>query len=104
MHVAIERNKLFTASCLALPVTSLSFAISAGMPNRVGLNFHFDEQQPATIKATAFWGFPLAVVIGGIVADIIGMKWLLSLPTHWKQQPGPPHNLPPDKKLYAPSI
>jgi len=30
-----------------------------------------------TIAATAFWGFPLAVVIGGFVVDIIGMKRLL---------------------------
>ncbi|OYY23834.1 MAG: hypothetical protein B7Y69_03505 [Sphingobacteriia bacterium 35-40-8] len=29
------------------------------------------------MAATAFWGFPLAVVIGGIFVDIIGMKKLL---------------------------
>src|SRR6202012_3034167 len=33
----------------------------------------------ASITATAFWGFPLAVIIGGIVVDIIGMKKLLVL-------------------------
>src|SRR4030095_3089631 len=32
-----------------------------------------------TIAATAFWGFPLAVVIGGFVVDVIGMKRLLEL-------------------------
>ena len=30
-----------------------------------------------TIAATAFWGFPVAVVVGGIIVDIIGMKRLL---------------------------
>ncbi|HMH33444.1 MAG TPA: MFS transporter, partial [Puia sp.] len=29
--------------------------------------------------ATAFWGFPLAIIIGGMIVDIIGMKKLLVL-------------------------
>lgn len=74
---AIQRNKLFVASCLALLVTSLSFGIRAGILNRLGIQFHLDAQQLGSIAATAFWGFPLAIVIGGMVVDIIGMKKLL---------------------------
>lgn len=73
----INRQQLFVASCLALLVTSLSFGIRAGILSRLGVEFHLDAQQLSTIAATAFWGFPLAVVIGGIVVDIIGMKRLL---------------------------
>src|ERR1700743_248954 len=73
----IQRNKLFTASCLALLVTSLSFGIRAGMLDRQGLGFHLDAADVGTIAATAFWGFPLAVIIGGFIVDIIGMKKLL---------------------------
>ena len=77
MPTNIQRNKLFVASCLALLVTSLSFGIRAGVLNQQGADFHLTATQLGTIAATAFWGFPLAVVIGGIIVDIIGMKKLL---------------------------
>lgn len=77
MPAQIEKNKLFIASCLALLVTSLSFGIRAGILNELGDEFSLNKGQLATIAATAFWGFPLAVIIGGMIVDIIGMKNLL---------------------------
>jgi MFS family permease len=74
---AINRKQLFVASCLALLVTSLSFGIRAGILGRLGVEFQLNAEQLGTIAATAFWGFPLAIVIGGMVVDIIGMKKLL---------------------------
>ncbi len=76
---AISKQKLFIASCLALLVTSLSFGIRAGILGRLGVEFGLDKAELGTIAATAFWGFPLAVIIGGMVVDIIGMKKLLIL-------------------------
>ena len=75
----VNRSQLFVASCLALLVTSLSFGIRAGILDRLGVQFGFDKAELGTIAATAFWGFPLAVVIGGMIVDIIGMKKLLIL-------------------------
>src|SRR6201990_118331 len=75
----INRTQLFRASCLSLLVTSLSFGIRAGILNKLGTDFQLDKSQLASITATAFWGFPLAVVIGGFIVDIIGMKRLLLL-------------------------
>jgi fucose permease len=74
---SINRNQLFIASCLSLLVTSLSFGIRAGILNRLGVEFNLDASQLATIAGTAFWGFPLAVIIGGVLVDVIGMKRLL---------------------------
>ncbi len=74
---AIQKNKLFVASCLSLLVTSLSFGIRAGILGRLGVEFQLNAQQLGTIAATAFWGFPLAIVIGGMIVDVIGMKKLL---------------------------
>ncbi len=74
---AINRDKLFVASCLALLVTSLSFGIRAGLLGTWGTQFNLDKSEIASITATAFWGFPLAVIIGGMIVDIIGMKKLL---------------------------
>jgi len=76
---SINRTQLFRASCLSLLVTSLSFGIRAGLLNRFGTEFHLDKAALASITATAFYGFPIAVVLGGIIVDIIGMKRLLVL-------------------------
>ena len=77
MQTTPQRNQLFVASCLALLVTSLSFGIRAGILGRLGVQFELNATQLATIAGTAFWGFPVAVVLGGIAVDIIGMKKLL---------------------------
>jgi len=77
MQTNPQRSQLFVASCLALLVTSLSFGIRAGILGRLGVEFQLSAGQLGTIAATAFWGFPLAVIIGGMVVDIIGMKKLL---------------------------
>jgi MFS family permease len=75
----INRTQLFRAACLSLLVTSLSFGIRAGTLNDFGSVFGLDKTQLAAITATAFYGFPIAVVVGGFVVDIIGMKRLLVL-------------------------
>jgi MFS family permease len=77
MLANVQKKQLFLASCLALLVTSLSFGIRAGILGRLGVQFELNTQQLGTIAATAFWGFPLAIVIGGMVVDSIGMKKLL---------------------------
>jgi fucose permease len=79
MTPTIKPKALFWASCLALLVTSLSFGIRAGILNRLGVEFNLSASELGTIAATAFWGFPLAVIIGGFVVDVIGMKRLLVL-------------------------
>lgn len=76
---AVNKQKLFIASCLALLVTSLSFGIRAGLLGTWGSQFNLDKSEISTITATAFWGFPLAVIIGGMIVDIIGMKKLLMM-------------------------
>ena len=77
MQQTIQRNKLFVASCLSLMVTGLSFGIRAGNLNQWAAEFNLTGSELSTITATAFWGFPVAVIIGGMVVDIIGMKKLL---------------------------
>jgi MFS family permease len=79
MEKIIRKKKLFVASCLALLVTSLSFGIRAGIMNNLMVEFHLDAKQMGLIAGTAFWGFPLAIIIGGMIVDIVGMKRLLLL-------------------------
>ncbi len=77
MPAAIDRSKLFVASCTSLLVTSLSFGIRAGLLTTWTHQFNLTQQEIGVITSTAFWGFPLAIVIGGLIVDIIGMKKLL---------------------------
>jgi len=77
MQVNINRQQLFVASCLALLVTSLSFGIRAGLLDTWKHEFGLTQEDASIITSTAFWGFPLAVIIGGFLVDIIGMKRLL---------------------------
>jgi len=79
MEKTIKTNKLFVASCLALLVTSLSFGIRAGIMNNLMVQFHIDAKQMGLIAGTAFWGFPLAIIVGGVIVDLVGMKRLLLL-------------------------
>jgi MFS family permease len=79
MKKTIQPKKLFIASCLALLVTSLSFGIRAGIMDSLMVEFHLDAKQMGLIAGTAFWGFPLAIIVGGMIVDIIGIKRILLL-------------------------
>ena len=79
MTQQVNTSKLFVASCMALVVTSLSFGIRAGILDKLGAEFNLSTAELGTIASTAFWGFPLSVIIGGMVVDKIGMKTLLSV-------------------------
>jgi MFS family permease len=74
---AVNRNQLFLASCVALIFTSLTFAFRASLEGVWGTEFNLNKEQLGWIFSPAFWGFTLAMVIGGPLCDVIGMKRLL---------------------------
>ena len=72
-------NRLFSASCVALIVTAMSFALRADAVGAWATEFNLSYEQVGTINSTAFWGFTLAMIFGGPLCDAIGMKriaWL----------------------------
>ena len=74
-----NRRALFIASCASLLVTSLSFGIRAGILNDLGVEFELNGSELSRIAATAFWGFPVSMIIGGALVDKVGMKNLMRL-------------------------
>ena len=75
----INRGRLFIASCLALVVTAMTFAIRARLetvfgPEGIGLSL----EQIGIAFGPAFWGFTLAMVIGGPLVDALGMKRIVT--------------------------
>ena len=74
---AVNRNQLFLASCIALIFTSLTFAFRTSLEGVWGAEFNLTKEQVGWIFSPAFWGFTLAMVIGGPLCDVLGMKRLL---------------------------
>jgi fucose permease len=73
-----SRNKLFIASCMALIGTSMTFAIRADLvANTFGTVFQLSNENIGWCIGTAFWGFTLAMIFGGLLVDILGMKTIL---------------------------
>lgn len=79
MTTSINSDKLFRASCMALVVTSMTFAIRAGMLTQLGVDFGLSNYELGLIASMAFLGFPVANLIGGPLCDVVGMGRLLVL-------------------------
>jgi len=73
----MNRKRLFTASCIALIVTSMTFAIRAGILGQLGTGFGLTNTQLGYINSMAFWGFPAATVIGGLLYNSVGPKRIM---------------------------
>ena len=72
---SINKNRLFFASCLALITTAMTFAIRARLetvfgPEGTGLTL----EQIGYAFAPAFFGFTIAMIIGGPLVDFLGIK------------------------------
>jgi len=75
----IKKTLLFNASCVALVVTAMSFATRGGFVNLWAEEFNLTFEQVGWIVGTAFWGFTLAMVIGGPIVDIIGIGKIIAI-------------------------
>jgi putative MFS transporter len=69
--------RLFYASCFALITTAFSFSIRAGVLNQLGKEFQLNAEQLGFINSMWFWGFPLAMVIGGLIYHTVGPKKIM---------------------------
>src|SRR5258708_37264200 len=75
----MNARRLFTASCVALITTAMAFSIRGGIMSQLGLDFHLNATELGWVVGTAFWGFTLAMVIGGSLCDVIGMRTIFWL-------------------------
>lgn len=75
----INRSRLFTASCLALVVTAMTFAIRAGILNELGTDFGLSNTELGWVNSMAFLGFPIATIFGGFLYNVLGAKKLMFL-------------------------
>ena len=74
----MDNNKrLFYGSCFALITTALSFSIRAGILPDLGKGLGIDEVSLGFINTMWFWGFPISMIIGGLVYNSVGGKVIM---------------------------
>lgn len=74
MNQTINSSRLFLASCMALIVTAMTFAIRARLELVFQTDFQLSSEDIGFAFAPAFYGFTIAMIIGGPLVDILGMK------------------------------
>lgn len=73
----VNPSKLFLASCMSLIVTAMTFAIRAGTLSELSLQFGLTDSQLGWINWGAFTGFPIAMMILGLLYNYLGAKNLM---------------------------
>jgi MFS family permease len=79
MNENINKNALFYGSCFALITTGFSFSIRAGILPDLGGEFGLSGEQLGFINAMWFLGFPISMIIGGLVYHSLGAKNIMTV-------------------------
>ena len=74
MNENINKRALFTGSCFALITTAFTFSIRAGILTQLGKEFNLTAEQLGFINSMWFVGFPISMIIGGLVYHSFGPK------------------------------
>jgi predicted MFS family arabinose efflux permease len=74
MSENINRSALFNGSCFALITTAFTFSIRAGILPQLGESFGLTAEQLGFINSMWFLGFPISMIIGGLVYHSFGPK------------------------------
>lgn len=67
----VNQSRLFIASCLALLVTAITFAIRAKIEGVFHDDYGLTREQIGYAFGPAFWGFAIAMFAGGFFIDIV---------------------------------
>jgi MFS transporter, putative metabolite:H+ symporter len=70
-------KRLFYGSCFALITTAFSFSIRAGILDQLQSNLGLTGEEVGTINSMWFYGFPISMIIGGLVYHTIGPKKIM---------------------------
>ena len=73
----IHRDRLFVASCCALAVSAVAFAVIGDILGALKSQFILDNQQVGYIGGAAIWGFSVSILLLGPLCDVLGMKVLI---------------------------
>src|SRR5215218_1033852 len=74
MNQNVNKSALFNGSCFALITTAFTFSIRAGILPQLGEEFGLSAEQLGFINSMWFLGFPISMIIGGLVYHTFGPK------------------------------
>jgi len=72
-----NKQRLFYGSCFALITTALSFSIRAGILPQLGEELSLSATQLGHINSMWFFGFPISMVVGGLIYHTVGGKRIM---------------------------
>ncbi len=75
----VNQSRLFYASCFALITTAFSFSIRAGILGQLGTELSLSAEQLGFINSMWFFGFPIAMIVGGLVYYSVGPKIIMQV-------------------------
>lgn len=73
----VHRERLFVASCFALAVSAVAFAVIGDILATLKTQFILSNLQVGYIGGAAVWGFTISILIFGPLCDTLGMRFLL---------------------------
>ena len=73
----VNGSRLFVASCLALLVTSLTFALRAKIEGVFHESYGLTREEIGWAFGPAFWGFTIAMFLGGAIIDQVKTRNVL---------------------------
>lgn len=79
MNTTVNSSRLFLASCFALITTAFSFSIRAGILPQLGTEFSLSAEQLGFINSMWFLGFPIAMIVGGLVYHTVGPRIIMTV-------------------------
>lgn len=79
MNENINKSALFNGSCFALITTAFTFSIRAGILPQLGERFGLSAEQLGFINLMFFLGFPISMIIGGLVYHTFGPKKIMTV-------------------------
>ncbi len=74
---SVNANRLFYGSCFALITTAFSFSIAAGILDQLKTDLALSGEQAGLIASMWFFGFPVSMIIGGLIYHKVGGKIIM---------------------------
>ena len=79
MHENVNKSALFNGSCFALITTGMSYSIRAGILTQLRDDFSLNDIQLGLINSMWFFGFPISMVLGGLLYHSLGPKNIMRI-------------------------
>lgn len=73
----IRRERLFVASCCALAVSAVAFAVVGDILGTLKAQFVLSNLEVGYIGGAAVWGFSMSILLLGPLCDVLGMRFLV---------------------------